>query len=47
MNTPAATGDNWSWRFNRGAIQKEHAEQLAAISELTDRDLPPSSDAAG
>ena len=39
MNTPAATGDNWSWRFNRGAIQKEHAEQLAAITELTDRDL--------
>ncbi|HEY2002584.1 MAG TPA: 4-alpha-glucanotransferase [Acidobacteriaceae bacterium] len=46
MNTPAATGDNWSWRFTRGAIRTEHAEQLAAITELTDRDLPPSSDAA-
>jgi 4-alpha-glucanotransferase len=39
MNTPAATGDNWSWRFNRGAIRTEHAKQLAAITELTDRDL--------
>ncbi len=39
MNTPAHTGDNWSWRFTRGAIRKEHAEQLAAITELTDRDL--------
>ncbi len=39
MNTPAAIGDNWSWRFTRGAIRKEHAEQLAALTELTDRDL--------
>jgi 4-alpha-glucanotransferase len=38
MNTPAAIGDNWSWRFTRGAIRTEHAEQLAAITELTDRD---------
>jgi 4-alpha-glucanotransferase len=38
MNTPAATGDNWSWRFTRGAIQMGHAEQLAALTELTDRD---------
>jgi 4-alpha-glucanotransferase len=39
MNTPAAIGDNWSWRFTRGAIRIEHAQQLAAITELTDRDL--------
>lgn len=38
MNTPAATGDNWSWRFTRGAIRAEHAEQLAALTELTGRD---------
>jgi 4-alpha-glucanotransferase len=38
MNTPAATGDNWSWRFTRGTIRMEHAEQLAALTELTDRD---------
>jgi 4-alpha-glucanotransferase len=44
MNTPAATGDNWSWRFTRGAIQMDHAEQLAALTELTDRDLPNPSD---
>jgi 4-alpha-glucanotransferase len=40
MNTPAATGDNWSWRFTRGMIRMEHAQQLAAITKLTDRDLP-------
>jgi 4-alpha-glucanotransferase len=39
MNTPAAIGDNWSWRFTRGAIRREHAEQLAALTELTDRDV--------
>ncbi|HEX4321701.1 MAG TPA: 4-alpha-glucanotransferase, partial [Acidobacteriaceae bacterium] len=38
MNTPAALGDNWSWRFTRGAIRMEHAEQLANLTELTDRD---------
>jgi 4-alpha-glucanotransferase len=38
MNTPAGTGDNWSWRFTYGAIRAEHARQLAAITELTDRD---------
>jgi 4-alpha-glucanotransferase len=40
MNTPAATGDNWSWRFTRGAIRTEHAQQLADLTELTDRDAP-------
>jgi 4-alpha-glucanotransferase len=44
MNTPAGTGDNWSWRFTRGAIRMEHAEQLAALTELTDRDMVPSDD---
>ncbi len=44
MNTPAGTGDNWSWRFTRGAIRMEHAEHLAALTELTDRDLVPSTD---
>ena len=39
MNTPAGIGDNWSWRFTRGAIRAEHAQQLAALTELTDRDL--------
>jgi 4-alpha-glucanotransferase len=43
MNTPAAIGDNWSWRFTRGAIRSDHAQQLAELTELTDRDLPPSS----
>ena len=38
MNTPAEAADNWSWRFVAGAIRPEHAEQLAALTELTDRD---------
>ncbi len=38
MNTPAEANDNWSWRVTRGAIRKEHAERLAALTELTDRD---------
>ncbi|MFL6429054.1 MAG: 4-alpha-glucanotransferase [Acidobacteriaceae bacterium] len=44
MNTPAGTGDNWSWRFTRGVIRAEHAQQLAAITGLTDRDLPSTED---
>jgi 4-alpha-glucanotransferase len=40
MNTPAEANDNWSWRFSRGAILAEHADRLAALSELTDRDNP-------
>lgn len=39
MNTPAEATDNWSWRFSRGSIRSEHARQLAALTELTDRDL--------
>ena len=39
MNTPAGIGDNWSWRFTRGAIRAGHAQQLAALTEITDRDL--------
>jgi 4-alpha-glucanotransferase len=39
MNTPAEAGHNWSWRFATGAIRPEHSERLAAITELTDRDL--------
>jgi 4-alpha-glucanotransferase len=40
MNTPAEAGNNWSWRFTPGAILPAHAQQLAAITDLTDRDLP-------
>lgn len=40
MNTPAEAGNNWSWRLQPGAIRPEHAERLAAITELTDRDAP-------
>jgi 4-alpha-glucanotransferase len=40
MNTPAEAGNNWSWRVSPGAIHPQHAERLAAITELTDRDAP-------
>jgi 4-alpha-glucanotransferase len=38
MNTPAEANDNWSWRVAKGAVRSEHSEQLAALTELTDRD---------
>ncbi len=40
MNTPAEAGNNWSWRMLPGSVLPSHAERLAAITELTDRDLP-------
>ena len=39
MNTPAAAGGNWSWRFSQDALHPDFATQLAAIIEITDRDL--------
>lgn len=47
MNIPAEAGDNWSWRFTSGAIRPEHAQQLAALTELTDRDAPTQRSAQG
>ena len=43
MNTPAEAGDNWAWRLTSGAIRPAHAERLAAITELTDRDAEANS----
>ena len=41
MNMPSSTGDNWSWRCPESALTPEIARQLAAITEVADRDLPP------
>jgi 4-alpha-glucanotransferase len=38
MNTPAAAGGNWNWRFGLNDLHPDFAVQLAAIMEMTDRD---------
>jgi 4-alpha-glucanotransferase len=38
MNTPAASSDNWTWRYNRDALHPDIAAKLAALMEMTDRD---------
>lgn len=41
MNTPSRPHDNWSWRCPEGALTAEVSEKLAALTEVTDRDLVP------
>jgi 4-alpha-glucanotransferase len=43
MNTPAASGGNWTWRYASGALHPDFAHQLASLMEMTDRDgyVPP------
>jgi 4-alpha-glucanotransferase len=38
MNTPAASGGNWTWRYERQALHPDFATKLAALMEMTDRD---------
>ena len=38
MNTPSQAGGNWGWRFGQDALQRHHAEKLAALTTVTDRD---------
>jgi len=38
MNTPAAGAGNWTWRYQRDALNPEYATKLAALMEMTDRD---------
>jgi 4-alpha-glucanotransferase len=44
MNMPSSTGDNWSWRCMEGALTADIAQKLAAITEVSDRDVPPPTD---
>jgi 4-alpha-glucanotransferase len=37
MNTPSLSDGNWGWRFRAGALTRELAQKLAALSELCDR----------
>ncbi|HEX4022926.1 MAG TPA: 4-alpha-glucanotransferase [Acidobacteriaceae bacterium] len=41
MNTPAQSGGNWAWRYAPDALHPELAAKLAALVEVTDRDVPP------
>lgn len=38
MNTPSAPTGNWTWRYNSNALHPDFATQLAALTEMTDRD---------
>ena len=40
MNMPSRADGNWSWRCPEDALTAEIAGKLAAIAEVTDRDLP-------
>jgi len=46
MNTPAAAEGNWIWRAPEGCWTEALAEQMAALTEVTDRDNDPLGDAA-
>jgi 4-alpha-glucanotransferase len=43
MNRPAASEGNWAWRFEEGDLHPDFATQLAALTEMADRDryVPP------
>ncbi len=41
MNTPSKPEANWSWRCPEGVLTATLARRLAAIAEVTDRDLLP------
>ncbi len=38
MNTPSAGEGNWTWRYGSDALHPDFAVQLAALTEMTDRD---------
>ncbi|HEY6843086.1 MAG TPA: hypothetical protein VI391_02885 [Thermoanaerobaculia bacterium] len=37
MNRPGDGTANWSWRMRRGALDRDHAERLHRLTELTGR----------
>ncbi len=38
MNTPSRSDDNWTWRYEPGALTRELAQKLAMLAEVSDRD---------
>jgi 4-alpha-glucanotransferase len=47
MNMPSRAAGNWTWRCPEGVLTAELAKCLAAIAEVTDRDLPVDGSDAG
>jgi len=41
MNTPAVGSGNWSWRAPEKSWTTQLADHLAALADVTDRDLDP------
>ena len=43
MNMPSSTAGNWTWRYSDGDLHPDFATQLAALVEMSDRDVyvPP------
>jgi 4-alpha-glucanotransferase len=39
MNTPSRAEGNWAWRMQPGALNRDLAQKLAALAEVTDRDV--------
>ena len=39
MNIPSKPGGNWTWRLRSGALTQDLAEELALLTEVTDRDV--------
>ncbi len=39
MNVPSKPGGNWSWRLRKGSLTQELANKMAALTEVTDRDV--------
>jgi 4-alpha-glucanotransferase len=39
MNVPSQTEGNWSWRLSPTALTQDLAKKLAALAELSDRDV--------
>ena len=37
MNRPGAGLDNWSWRFQSGALTKARADRLRKLAEISGR----------
>ncbi len=42
MNMPSRPSGNWNWRVSQKALTEQLAAKLAALVEVTDRDLPES-----
>ncbi|MGZ4811143.1 MAG: 4-alpha-glucanotransferase [Terriglobales bacterium] len=42
MNVPSRGDCNWTWRYRAGDLKQEHAERLARLSQISDRNCAAS-----